>query len=85
MHQERDYPGRGSGTDLVNPDFAALARAYGLHGAVVDRTADFAPAFERAAAADGPALIELRVDPQDIVPGNTVTGLRDAALSASQR
>jgi acetolactate synthase-1/2/3 large subunit len=82
MHQERHYPARVSGTDLVNPDFAALARAYGMHGEVVDKTADFVPAFERATQAEGPALIELRVDPEDIVPGNTVTGLRDAALSA---
>jgi acetolactate synthase I/II/III large subunit len=48
MHQEREYPGRVWGTELKNPDFAALARAYGLHGEVVERTADFAPAFERA-------------------------------------
>ena len=48
MHQERDYPGRVSGTDLINPDFAALARAYGAHGEMVEQTADFAPAFERA-------------------------------------
>ena len=47
MHQERHYPGRVSGTDLVNPDFAALARAFGAHGAVVEQTADFAAALER--------------------------------------
>ncbi|MEE8333534.1 MAG: thiamine pyrophosphate-binding protein [Alphaproteobacteria bacterium] len=82
MHQERHYPARVSGTDLVNPDFAALASAYGLHGEVVNKTADFAPAFERATQAEGPALIELRVDPEDVVPGNTVTGLREAALNA---
>ena len=51
MHQERDYPGRVSGTDLVNPDFAAYARAFGAQGEVVERTEDFAPAFERALAA----------------------------------
>ena len=48
MHQERHYPGRVSGTDLVNPDFAALARAFGAHGAVVERTEDFAAAFDAA-------------------------------------
>ena len=48
MHQERDYPGRVSGTDLVNPDFAALARAYGAHGETVRAHRRFAPAFERA-------------------------------------
>ena len=50
MHQERDYPGRVVGTDLKNPDFAALARAYGGHGEVVERTADFPAAFRRAEA-----------------------------------
>ncbi len=54
MHQERTYPAREYGTALVNPDFAALARAYGAHGETVARTADFAPAFERALAV-GPA------------------------------
>ena len=48
MHQEREYPGRVVGTDLKNPDFAALARAYGGHGETVEKTDDFAPAFERA-------------------------------------
>jgi acetolactate synthase-1/2/3 large subunit len=52
MHQERDYPGRVSGSDLFNPDFAALARAYGWHAEFVDRTADFEAAFARALAAD---------------------------------
>ena len=51
MHQERTLSGRVSGTDLVNPDFAALARAYGAHGETVSRTDEFAPAFERALAA----------------------------------
>lgn len=82
MHQERHYPKRISGTALVNPDFSVLARSYGMHGETVERTEDFGPAFERASAAGGPALIELRVDPEDIVPGNTVTGLREAALAA---
>ena len=51
MHQERHYPGRVSGTDLVNPDFAALAEAFGAHGAVVERTEDFAAAFDAALGA----------------------------------
>lgn len=54
MHQERDYPGRVSGTDLHNPDFAALAVAYGAHGEVVSQTADFGPALERAGARQQP-------------------------------
>ena len=63
MHQERHYPGRVFGTDLVNPDFARYARAFGGHGEVVERTEEFAPAFERRVASGRPAVIELRVDP----------------------
>ena len=80
MHQERDYPGRVYGTDLVNPDFAALARAYGAMGEIVTRTGQFAPAFERALAAGGPALLELRIDPEAISPQTTLAALRAAAL-----
>jgi acetolactate synthase-1/2/3 large subunit len=81
MHQERDYPGRVLGTDLRNPDFAAYARAFGAEGWLVERTADFAPAFERALAAGGPALIELRTDPEAITPRSTLSGIRAAALA----
>jgi acetolactate synthase I/II/III large subunit len=63
MHQEREYPGRSIATELVNPDFAALARAYGAHGELVTRTDEFLPAFERAVAAGRAAVIELRTDP----------------------
>ena len=80
MHQEREYPGRISGTDLKNPDFAALARAYGLHGESVARTADFAPAFERAFAANTASLIELRIDPEAITTRTTLSAIRNAAL-----
>jgi len=76
MHQERAYPGRVSATDLVNPDFAALARACGAHGETVDAAAGFAPAFERAAAAGRPALIHVRTDPQAITPAATLTEIR---------
>ena len=79
MHQERSYPGRVSGTDLVNPDFAALARAYGAFGEVVETTAGFPAAFARAEAADGPALLELRVDQEVISPRATISSLREAA------
>jgi acetolactate synthase-1/2/3 large subunit len=79
MHQEREYPGRVSGTQLINPDFAAYARAFGCHGEVVERTADFAPAFERARSAQGPALIELRVDPEAITPATSIGAIRAAA------
>jgi acetolactate synthase I/II/III large subunit len=76
MHQERHYPGRTVATDLRNPDFVALARAYGAHAALVERTADFAPAFEAALASGRPALLELRVDPDRITPSQTLSGIR---------
>jgi len=64
MHQEREYPGRVFGTELKNPDFAAYARAFGAHGEVVERTEDFAPAFERCQRLGQAALLELRIDPR---------------------
>jgi acetolactate synthase-1/2/3 large subunit len=63
VHQERRFPGRPIGTGLANPDFARYAEAFGAYGEVVARSEDFAAAFERAAAAGRPALLELRTDP----------------------
>ncbi|MEO8103210.1 MAG: thiamine pyrophosphate-binding protein [Betaproteobacteria bacterium] len=80
MHQEREYPGHVYGTALVNPDFAAYARAFGAHGEVVASTAEFAPAFERALNAGRPALIEIRIDPEAITPNTTLQAIRAAAL-----
>ncbi|MBX9811346.1 MAG: thiamine pyrophosphate-binding protein [Burkholderiales bacterium] len=82
MHQEREFPGRVSGTELKNPDFAALARAYGLHGEIVESTADFEPTFERAWNARTSALIELRLDPDAITPRTTLSAIRAEALKA---
>jgi acetolactate synthase-1/2/3 large subunit len=86
MHQEKTYPGRVSGTGLHNPDFAALARAYGAHGEIVEKTADFAPALERALlhANDKhlPALIELRYDGNLITPNATLEMMRAQAEAA---
>lgn len=79
MHQEQHYPGRVSGTDLVNPDFVALAKAYGAYGELVERTGDFPAAFERALHAGKPALLELRVDPEAITPRATLSEIRNAA------
>ncbi len=76
MHQERDYPARVHGTDLVNPDFAALARAYGATGELVTRTAEFAPALERALASDRPSLLWLKIDPQAITMSATLDQIR---------
>lgn len=82
MHQEKTYPGRVSGTALTNPDFAALARAYGGHGEVVTKTADFADAFARAQAAGTVAVIECQVDEEALTTGATLTAFRDAALES---
>src|SRR5262249_30668990 len=76
MHQERRFPGRVVGTALKNPDFAALAAAYGAFGAAIDRTEEFAPAFEAAIAAKQPAIIELRMDPEMITTRTTLSALR---------
>jgi acetolactate synthase-1/2/3 large subunit len=86
MHQEREYPGRVSATGLHNPDFAALARAYGGHGEVVENTADFAPALERALAHANqknlPAVIELRYDGNLITPNATLETIRKTAQAS---
>ncbi|MHC0051902.1 thiamine pyrophosphate-binding protein [Actibacterium sp. D379-3] len=76
MHQERSYPCRVSGTDLANPDFAALARAYGGHGELVVDGAEFPAAFGRAAGSGLPAVIELRLDPQALSPALTLAQAR---------
>ncbi|HEV3240757.1 MAG TPA: thiamine pyrophosphate-binding protein [Casimicrobiaceae bacterium] len=83
MHQERAYPARVYGTDLLNPDFAALARAYGAHAETVQRTAEFAPAFERALAAGRPALLHLKVDGEQITMNATISALRARAQGAA--
>jgi acetolactate synthase-1/2/3 large subunit len=64
MHQERDYPGRVVGTQLQNPDFALYAKAFGGHGERVERTEQFAPAFERALASGKPAILHCLLDPR---------------------
>jgi acetolactate synthase-1/2/3 large subunit len=79
MHQERRYPGRVVGTELQNPDFAAYARAFGAHGEVVERTEEFAGALDRALGSGGPALLELRVDPEAITPRLTLSEIRAGA------
>ena len=84
MHQERAYPTRVHGSALANPDFAALARAYGAHAETVTRTAEFAPAFERALAAGTPALLHLKLDPQALTMNASLDELRAKALAAAQ-
>ena len=68
MHQEQNFPGRVSGTDLVNPDFAALARAYGGYGETVTTTEQFHEAFSRAEQSKKPAILELIIDQQALSP-----------------
>ncbi len=76
MHQERDYPARISGTVLHNPDFAALARAYGCWSETVDATADFTPALDRALGQKGVTLLHLKTDIERISAGTTINALR---------
>jgi len=82
MHQEREYPGRVSGTDLVNPDFASMARSFGGFGATVEKTADFAPAFLAAEASGLPSVIHVKFDAEGITPTATLSGIRKRALGA---
>ena len=76
MHQERTYPGRISGTGLTNPDFAKFVEAFGGHGEVVGETEEFAPAFRRAVDSGKPAVIELRMNPEQITTRATIADLR---------
>jgi acetolactate synthase-1/2/3 large subunit len=82
MHQERHFPGRVVGTDLVNPDFVAWAHAFGAYGELVLRSEDFPDAFERALAQGRSAVLELRVDPEAITPRQTLSEIRAEAGSA---
>lgn len=75
MHQEIKHPGRVSGTDLRNPDFATFAKAFGGYGELVTRTEDFAPAFERALNSGRLAVLELRIDPECLGPGTRLSEL----------
>lgn len=81
-HQERHYPARVSGTTMLNPDFSALARAYGFHAERVERTEDFAAAFARALASGTGAVLDLNVSPEAITPHQTLSQLRAAAQAA---
>ena len=87
MHQERNYPGRVSNTELKNPDFAGYAQAFGGYGEAVERTEDFAEAFERACDSGKPAILELRVDPEALTPVQSLSEIRaaaDAQLAANK-
>jgi acetolactate synthase-1/2/3 large subunit len=77
MHQERSFPGRVEGTDLVNPDFAALARACGWHAVRAERDADVEGALREALGAGRPALVHLRCDPDAITPQTTLHAIAE--------
>ncbi|HZC57940.1 MAG TPA: thiamine pyrophosphate-binding protein [Xanthobacteraceae bacterium] len=79
MHQEREYPGRVSATDLRNPDFAAYANAFGGFGVSVERTEDFPAAFKAAQASGKPAIVRLKIDPEALTPGMTLSKIRAKA------
>jgi acetolactate synthase-1/2/3 large subunit len=79
MHQEREYTGRVSGSDLFNPDFAALARAYGWAASRVERTEEFEPAFAAALASGRPTLLHLKLDPDVSTSRASLTSIREAA------
>ncbi|WP_371229081.1 thiamine pyrophosphate-binding protein [Roseovarius sp. 2305UL8-3] len=82
MHQEKTYPERVSGTTLENPDFVALAKAYGYHAERVEKTEDFEAAFERAMASQSGAVLELNISPEALTPRQTLSQMRDAAKGA---
>ena len=84
-HQERHYPARISGTTMINPDFSALARAYGFHAERVDRTEDFPAAFARARASRTGAVLELTISAEALTPRQTLSQMRDAALAAKEK
>ena len=84
MHQEREYPGRISATQLRNPDFSAYAFAFGGHGERVETTEEFGPAFERALASGKPAILHCMLDPEAISPAFTLAAVREAAIAAGR-
>ncbi len=81
MHQEREYPGRISATELRNPDFPAYARAFGGFGVSVERTEDFPAAFQAAQASGKPAIVRLAIDPEAITPTMTIAKIRAKSLA----
>jgi acetolactate synthase-1/2/3 large subunit len=83
MHQEREFPGRVVGTDLRNPDFAAYARAFGGFGLTVEKTEEFPAAFKAARESGVPAIIHLKIDVDAIMPGTSLTRIREQAQSRS--
>ena len=84
MHQEREYPGRVIATALRNPDFVEYAKAFGGFGVRVDKTADFPAAFAAAQESGKPSIVHLKIDPEALTPGLSLSAIREKALG-SQR
>jgi acetolactate synthase-1/2/3 large subunit len=84
MHQEREYPTRESGSGLHNPDFVALAKAYGYAGVRITQTAEFEAVFAQALQADTGTLIEIVLDPEVITTRTTMSAIRQAALDKAK-
>jgi acetolactate synthase-1/2/3 large subunit len=85
MHQERHYPARVSGTDLMNPDFSALARAYGFHAEEVNETAEFPAAFRRAQASSNGAVLDLKISVEALTARQTLSEIRAAGTREKRR
>jgi acetolactate synthase-1/2/3 large subunit len=85
MHQERHYPNRVHGTALTNPDFTAYARAFGAHGELVESTAQFMPAFERAVKTGLPSVIEIRIPQDASTPAATLNQVREQGEKLRQK
>lgn len=83
MHQEREFPGRVSATELQNPDFDAYARAFGSFGVEVEKTVDFPAAFQAARNSGLPSIIHLKIDPDAILLLATLSGIRKRALEST--
>jgi acetolactate synthase-1/2/3 large subunit len=79
MHQERHYPERVSGTTLMNPDFAAYGKAFGVNGVSVTRTQDFQPALAEALASNQATVIEVKTDPEAMTARQTLTEIRNTS------
>ena len=85
MHQEREYPGRVIATQLRNPDFAAYALAFGGFGVRVEKTAEFPAAFAAARASGKPSIVHLKIDPEAITPGLSLSAIREKSLAGEKK
>ena len=81
MHQERDFPNRTIATQLHNPDFAAYAQAFGGFGVKVEKTDDFPAAFAAARASGKPSIVHLKIDPEALTTGMSLSAIREKALA----